>query len=187
MTDSYVPFQPNGQRGRHGQRGAGKRRRDPATAPPSPTPADCRSARSSTSRSRASSTRPGTPFHGHAQPAAPARGTLAPGNVALTLPAGWTADAMSKPVGAVTDGTSNTVTFTITPPADAAVDTMYKIAARYTTGSATGYTDDTVRLVAPAEGRLQRFGKWLEYDNWLNNTAPAALPRSAARPRWPRS
>ena len=72
--------------------------------------------------------------------------------------------------------------FTITPPADAAVDTMYKIAARYTTGTATGYTDDTVRLVAPVEGRYQRFGKWLEYDNWLNNTAPAALRigRSAA-------
>ena len=51
----------------------------------------------------------------------------------------------------------------------------------------TGYTDDTVRLVSPAEGRFQRFGKWLEYDNWLENTAPAALPRSAARPRWPRS
>ena len=89
---------------------------------------------------------------------------------------------MSKPVGAITDGTSNTVTFTITPPRDAAVDQMYKIAARYTTGSATGYTDDTVRLVAPAEGRFQRFGKWLEYDNWLENTAPAArrIGRSTA-------
>ena len=39
-----------------------------------------------------------------------------------------------------------------------------------------------MRLVSPVEGRLQRFGKWLEYDNWLNNTAPAALRvgRSAA-------
>ena len=35
---------------------------------------------------------------------------------------------------------------------------------------------------SPVEGRLQRFGKWLEYDNWINNTAPAALRvgRSAA-------
>ena len=39
-----------------------------------------------------------------------------------------------------------------------------------------------MRLVSPVEGRLQRFGKWLEYDNWINNTAPAALRvgRSAA-------
>jgi hypothetical protein len=59
---------------------------------------------------------------------------------------------------------------------------MYKIAALYTTGGRTGYTDDTVRLVAPVEGRYQRFGKWLEYDNWLENTAPAArrIGRSSA-------
>ena len=39
-----------------------------------------------------------------------------------------------------------------------------------------------MRLVSPAEGRFQRFGKWAEYDNWITNTAPAALRigRSAA-------
>ncbi len=102
-------------------------------------------------------------------------GALAAGNAALTLPAGWTADAMSKPVAAIADGTSNTVQFTITPPVDAAVDAMYKIAARYTVGTMTGYTDDTVRMVSPAEGRFQRFGKWAEYDQWATQTAPAAL------------
>ena len=55
--------------------------------------------------------------------------------MALTLPSGWTADAASKPVGAITDGTSNTIQFTVTPPAGAAVDTMYKVAARYTVGT----------------------------------------------------
>ena len=44
-----------------------------------------------------------------------------------------------------------------------------------------------MRLVSPVEGRFQRWGKWAEYDNWLENTAPAALPRSAARPRSRRS
>jgi LmbE family N-acetylglucosaminyl deacetylase len=102
-------------------------------------------------------------------------GALPAGNAALTLPAGWTADATSKPVAAIADGTSNTVQFTITPPADAVVDAMYKIAVRYTAGAMSGYTDDTVRLVAPVEGRFQRFGKWAEYDNWIQNTAPAAL------------
>ena len=177
MTDSYVPFQPNGpasstQAGRDDAILLGATRPDPGGLPLGTL--------EYFSFSRFFNT-PGTPFQATLNLRS-GSGTLAPGTVALTLPAGWTADAMSKPVGAVTDGTSNTVTFTITPPADAAVDTMYKIAARYTTGSATGYTDDTVRLVGPAEGRLQRWGEWLEYDNWLENTAPAArrIGRSAA-------
>jgi len=169
MTDSYVPFQPNGpasttQAGLDEAILFGAAKPDPGGLPLGTL--------EYFSFSRFFNT-PGTPFQATLNLRS-GSGTLAPGTVALTLPAGWTADAMSKPVGAITDGTSNTVTFTITPPADAAVDQMYRIAARYTTGSATGYTDDAVRLVAPAEGRYQRFGKWLEYDNWLENTAPAA-------------
>jgi hypothetical protein len=166
MTDSFVPFQPNSsaEGGRDDAILFGATKPDPGGLPLGTL--------EYFTFSRFFNT-PGTPFQATLNLRS-GSGTLAPGNVALTLPAGWTADAMSKPVGAVTDGTSNTVTFTITPPADAAVDQMYRIAARYTTGSATGYTDDAVRLVAPAEGRYQRFGKWLEYDNWLENTAPAA-------------
>ncbi len=177
MTDAYVPFQPNGpasgtQAGLDEAILFGATKPDPGGLPLGTL--------EYFSFSRFFNT-PGTPFQATLNLRS-GSGTLAPGTVALTLPTGWTADAMSKPIGAVTDGTSNTVMFTITPPADAAVDQMYKIAARYTTGSATGYTDDTVRLVAPAEGRFQRFGKWLEYDNWLDNTAPAArrIGRSTA-------
>jgi LmbE family N-acetylglucosaminyl deacetylase len=177
MTDAYVPFQPNGPKEttKAGLDEAilfGATKPDPGGLPLGTL--------EYFSFSRFFNT-PGTPFQAtlHLRSGA---GTLAPGNVALTLPDDWTADAMSKPVGAVTDGTSNTVTFTITPPADAAVDQMYKIAAVYTTGGKTGYTDDTVRLVAPAEGRYQRWGEWAEYDNWLEETAPAArrIGRSAA-------
>jgi hypothetical protein len=48
--------------------------------------------------------------------------------------------------------------------------------------SATGYTDNVVRVVAPAEGRFHRWGNWAEYDGWLKDTAPQAdrLGRSAA-------
>ncbi|RKQ90699.1 alpha-galactosidase-like protein [Solirubrobacter pauli] len=180
MTDSYVPFEPNVSPDGSANPLAGK---DDAIlygatkAAPNGLPLGTLEY---LSFSRFFNT-PGTPFQATLNLKA-GGGALAAGTVALTLPAGWTADATSKPVAAIADGTSNTVQFTITPPNDAAVDAMYKIAARYTAGGKTGYTDDTVRLVSPAEGRYQRFGKWLEYDNWLQNTAPAALRvgRSAA-------
>ncbi len=169
MSDAYVPFQPNGPK-ETTKAGLDNAILFGATTPdPGGLPLGTLEY---FSFSRFYNT-PGTPFQATLTLRS-GSGTLAPGTVALTLPAGWSADAPSKSVGAVTDGTSNTVTFTITPPPDAAVDQMYKIAARYTTGSMTGYTDDAVRLVAPAEGRYQRFGKWAEYDNWLETTAPAA-------------
>ena len=74
------------------------------------------------------------------------------------------------------------MTFTITPAANAAVNTNFKIAATWTAGAAKGYTDQVVRVVSPVEGRFHRWGNWAEFDNWLETTAPAArrLGRSAA-------
>ena len=75
------------------------------------------------------------------------------------------------------------MTFTVTPAADAAVNTNYKISAHAArAGGQTGYTDQVVRVVSPVEGRFQRWGNWAEYDNWLEDAAPPArrLGRSAA-------
>ncbi len=113
------------------------------------------------------------------------KGTLAAGNVALRVPAGWSVDAATKPVGAVGTADDTEVTFTVTPAAGAAVNTDYRISALYTTGALTGYTDNAVRVVPPVEGRFQRWGKWEEYDTWLTETAPDALRigrSSAIRP-----
>jgi len=173
MTDSYVPFQPNvnadgspnPQAGRDDAILFGAVKPDPGGLP--------LGTQQYLEFSRFFNT-PGTPFEATVHLKA-GGGALAAGSVALTLPSGWTADAASKPVPAIADGGSRDVTFTITPPEGAAVDANYKIAARYTSGSATGYTDDAVRLVAPVEGRYERWGKWEEYDRWLEETAPAAL------------
>ena len=88
----------------------------------------------------------------------------------------------TRSVGAIPRGGSDVAQFTVTPAAGATVNQNYKIAARYTSGAATGYTDDVVRVVAPAEGRFQRFGKWAEYDEWLEDEGSSArrLNRSAA-------
>jgi LmbE family N-acetylglucosaminyl deacetylase len=107
------------------------------------------------------------------------RGKLAKGNVALTVPAGWSTDG-PKPVS---KGSSADITFTVTPAATATVDQNAKVSALYTTTDhATGYTENVVRIVSAAEGRFQRWGNWQEYDEWLQNTAPQAnrLGRSQA-------
>src|SRR5262249_20985048 len=54
--------------------------------------------------------------------------------------------------------------------------------ALYTGGSITGYTDNAMRVVPAVEGRFHRWGKFAEFDQWLNGTAPQALRlgRSAA-------
>ena len=44
----------------------------------------------------------------------------------------------------------------------------------------TGYTDNVVRIVSPAEGRFQRWGNWQEYDEWLA-TPPRRRTGSAGR------
>ncbi|MET7277558.1 sugar-binding protein [Kribbella sp. NPDC005582] len=106
------------------------------------------------------------------------RGKLTKGTVELTVPTGWTTDGPQH----VQSGSKANVTFTVTPSTTATVDQNARIAARYTTAKASGYTDNVVRIVAAAEGRFQRWGNWKEYDEWLETVAPQAnrLGRSQA-------
>ncbi|MBE2319676.1 PIG-L family deacetylase [Solirubrobacter sp. CPCC 204708] len=122
---------------------------------------------------------PGGPFQATVHLKAPS-GTIPAGSVALNVPAGWTVDA-AKPVPAVGTG-GQTVTFTVTPSATAAVNTNYKVSATWTAGGAKGYTDQVVRVVSPVEGLFQRWGKFAEYDQWTEETAPLArrIGRSGA-------
>ncbi|MDX6686558.1 MAG: hypothetical protein QOF86_2686 [Baekduia sp.] len=108
--------------------------------------------------------------------------TSSAGNVvALTVPTGWTVDG-PKPLPATTSSTETTVSFAVTPAANAPVNANAKVSALVTSGSNTGYTDSVVRIVSPVEGRLDRWGVWAEYDNWVESTAPLArrLGRSQA-------
>ncbi|GAA3553617.1 sugar-binding protein [Kribbella ginsengisoli] len=108
------------------------------------------------------------------------KGSLPKGQVALTVPAGWTVSAPQK-TGKING--SKELTFTVTPSSTAAVNQNFKISALFTSDDGkSGYTDSVIRIVSPAEGRFQRWGNWQEYDQWLANTAPQAtrLGRSAA-------
>ncbi|MGC4938005.1 sugar-binding protein [Kribbella sp. DT2] len=119
----------------------------------------------------------GEPFQATVHLQAP-RGKLAKGNLKLTVPPGWTTDGPRQ----VPSRADAAITFTVTPSATAPVNQLAKISALYSTGKATGYTDNVVRIVSATEGRFQRWGNWQEYDEWLAETAPQAtrLGRSPA-------
>jgi hypothetical protein len=108
-------------------------------------------------------------------------GKLRPGKVALSVPAGWTTEG-PKQVGWISDQKETTVSFTVTPAANAVVNQNAKISAVLTSGDQMGYTDNVVRIVSATEGRFQRWGNWQEYDQWLTEVAPQAtrLGRSPA-------
>lgn len=124
---------------------------------------------------------PGTSFHVTLHARSASR-RLAGGTVRLFVPSGWTVDRARKPIGRVGHRRERTVTFTVTPAAGATVNADTRIAARWRSGFRRGYTDQVVRVVAPVEGRFERWGNWEEYDQWLEQRAPEArrLGRSPA-------
>ncbi len=169
----------------------------PAEREPRPPPA--RTTRSSTApscRTRAGCPRgrseyltfsrfynvPGEPFDVSLQLKADG-GRSPAGTAQLDVPAGWTVDARRAAPSARSRAATATWRSSRSrrPRARRSTRTTRSPAATRA-GRPTGYTDDVVRVVSPAEGRFQRFGKWAEYDEWLEDEGSAArrLNRSAA-------
>ncbi len=180
MTDSFVPFQPNVNPDGSANAASGQDHailygavvKDPGGLPTGTT--------EYLTFSRFYNA-PGAPFTAtlHLRSGS---GTLDAGDATIKVPSGWSATPTSQSVGPVGPNGETTVSFSVTPDPSATVNQNYRISTTYTTGSKSGYTDDVVRVVSPAEGRFQRFGKWAEYDSWLEDTAPAArrINRSSA-------
>src|SRR5262249_24479336 len=82
----------------------------------------------------------GQPFTATLPLTAPASAGIPAGNVALTVPTGWTVDG-AKPVAPIAAGATGSISFAVTPSASA-VTNNYKVSALYTGGSMTGYTDN---------------------------------------------
>ncbi len=181
MTDAFVPFQPNTKpdgtanplAGRDDAILFGATERDPGGLPLGTI--------EHLTFSRFYNV-PGVPFEATLHVKAPAHRSIPAGSVSLTVPEGWSVDG-PKQTSRIRAGHEATVTFSVTPGADASVEQNAKISALLRTRHhQTGYTDNVVRVVSPAEGRFQRWGKWAEYDQWLEQTAPEArrLGRSDA-------
>jgi hypothetical protein len=179
QTDASVPFQPNtlpdgSANPRAGRDDAilfGATRRDPGGLPLGTLE------RLSLSRFYVA---PGTPFRATLRLRAPGRAVPA-GTVRLMLPAGW-ADDGPRRLGRLAPHRTGTVTFTVRPPVNATTEQLARVAATWRHGRLSGYTESVVRVVPAVEGRFHRWGKWAEYDRWLERTAPAArrLGRSDA-------
>src|ERR671923_2815819 len=153
MTDAFVPFQPNTNADGTANPLAGKddailygaTKRDPGGLPLGTleylTISDFFNA-------------PGSPFKVTVHVKS-GDGTLPAGTVSLSAPAGWTVDG-PKAIGPISSKKESTVTFNVTPSASTAVNANYRLSALLKTGGKTGYTDTTVRVVSPVEGRFQR-------------------------------
>ena len=121
---------------------------------------------------------PGVPFEVTVS-ARSGGGTIAQGEVSLEVPAGWDVSAPIA-LGPITDTTTSTATFTVTPPADAAL-TTHNISANFANGSVTAYNDARVELVAGVAGEFQRWGKFAEYDQWADEFTHAGGRSPAER------
>ncbi|WP_448003369.1 NEW3 domain-containing protein [Agromyces bauzanensis] len=105
-------------------------------------------------------------------------GQLAGGSVNLDVPDGW---EVSGPVeiDGISDEELVEATFTVTPAPDAA-PAVYKLAAGFTGDGVTAYNDTRIELVAPVEGRFQRWGTAAEYEQWTRDHDAYVGGRSVA-------
>ncbi|MEE6288225.1 PIG-L family deacetylase [Georgenia sp. MJ173] len=104
-------------------------------------------------------------------------GTIAAGDVTLEVPAGWDVSETQQ-LGPITDAAESSVTFTVTPAADAAT-AVHRIAASFDNGTVTAYNDTRVEIVSGVEGRFERWGNFSEYDEWAEQFTYVAGRSSA--------
>lgn len=177
LTDSYVPFQPNTREDGSANPAAGSDaavldgavREDPGGLPLGTqqhlTFSDF-------------SVVPGKQFQATVHLTA-ADDAVPAGTIDLGVPAGWT-QPKPKHIDKIEPGHTRKVTFTVTPPANASIGRNVRISAKLTSADATGYTDNTVRPVPAVQGSFQRWGKWAEYDHWLDHAGKPARRLGAA-------
>ncbi|SIO26775.1 NEW3 domain-containing protein [Agromyces cerinus] len=105
-------------------------------------------------------------------------GELGDGTVSLVVPTGW---QVSEPVevDGIGDADATQATFTVTPSGDAA-PAVYKLAAEFAGDGVTAYNDTRIELVAPVEGRFDRWGTAAEYDEWTQDNDAYVGGRSRA-------
>lgn len=91
-------------------------------------------------------------------------GTVASGDVTLDVPAGWN---VSEPqsLGPISAEADSSVSFTVTPAADAA-NGRYRLSASFDNGTVSAYNDTRVEIVPGVEGRFERWGNYSAYDEW---------------------
>ena len=112
---------------------------------------------------------------------APAASAIPAGTVALTVPTGWTVDA-AKPIGPVAAGGSRDRRLHRHAERVGGDEQLQDLGALHGRCARPATRTTSSAIVPAVEGRFHRWGKYAEFDQWLNDTAPQALRlgRSAA-------
>ena len=88
----------------------------------------------------------------------------APATVELTVPEGW---EVSGPGEATSDAEGAHWTFTVTPAADAEIDTRFRIDATVTAGDLTGMTSEPVNVASAVSGTLEPLPEVAHFREWV--------------------
>lgn len=117
----------------------------------------------------------GAPFTVTANVRAAAGHRLTGASVRLSTPDGWRVDGSGR-IGTVSGGVA-AATFTVTPPAGAAVGRV-RLAATLTTDHGSGTTDRAVEVRSPVVGMPQLLPQVLDFEAWTARVDVPALSGS---------
>jgi hypothetical protein len=96
----------------------------------------------------------------------------APATVELTAPDGW---EVSGPGEATSDAEGAHWAFTVTPSADAAVDTRFRIGGLVTAGDATATTSEVVEVASAVTGTLDPLPEVAHFREWVDSVGVPQL------------
>ncbi len=121
------------------------------------------------------SVQPGQSFTATVKLNAPAAQGLGSPRTVLSAPAGWkvvrgAGDTAQKAAGA---RSATHWTFTVTPPASAAIGSRVRLAAHLTSSNGSGYTDAPVEVTAPVTGTPELLPRISDFEAWAGSTAQA--------------
>lgn len=92
------------------------------------------------------------------------------GTASVAVPDGWTVDG-AKSVPAMAWGAETNLEFTVTAPADAENGPVrFPVNFESADGDVTAYNEAHLEVTAPVDGRFARWGNFLDYEEWLQES-----------------
>lgn len=117
---------------------------------------------------------PQAPFTVRVGASAPADEALGASSARLEVPDGWTATGEGS-LGDLAAGERAETTFTVTPPAGAAVGTRVRLKASVEAATGKGYQDEQVLVSAPVTATQQLLPQVAQFERWTDEAHAEAL------------
>ncbi|MGO1401160.1 MAG: sugar-binding protein [Flaviflexus sp.] len=90
------------------------------------------------------------------------------GTASADVPEGWTVDSDAQ-IPTLNPGEETTVEFEVTAASDATPGAV-KIPVRFAADGVTAYNETHVEVTAPIDGRFARWGNFLEFEEWVDDS-----------------